>query len=196
MQHPKDIGDRRPSRSCRAPDARLRRSTCRSARTLATTWSSTTAVDSRESSARPGRLRNGVVFFDDVQHLRASPESEDRQPRLRRARSTSSPSSARNIGAVYLHPDRRHARNADRASLRVDAAKEQPGEGRTPSRGLRDRADRSLLKNLAALLVRQDLPLHPLQRVVDRLRVAAELFRHLLVRRAFEIQTQRVRLER
>jgi hypothetical protein len=46
-----------------------------------------------------------------------------------------------------------------------------------------------LLKNLARLLVRQDLPLHTLQGVVDRLRVAAEVVRHLLVGRALEVVT-------
>jgi hypothetical protein len=76
------------------------------------------------------------------------------------------------------------------------AGKEPSGQACPPSCRLRSSAHRSLLKNLAALLVRQDLPLHTLQRIVDRLRVAAELFRHLLVRRAFEIQPQRVRLER
>ena len=53
-----------------------------------------------------------------------------------------------------------------------------------------------LLQDLARLLVREDLPLHALQRVVDRLRVAAEALGHLLVRRAFEVEPQRVGLER
>src|ERR671925_1782825 len=52
-----------------------------------------------------------------------------------------------------------------------------------------------LLQHLSGALVRQHLPLHALQGVVDRLRVAAELGRHLLVRRALEVQLQRVRLE-
>src|SRR4051812_1347169 len=51
-------------------------------------------------------------------------------------------------------------------------------------------------EDLTPVLVRQDLPLHALQRIVDRLRVAAELGRHLLVGRAFEVEAQRVRLER
>ena len=54
--------------------------------------------------------------------------------------------------------------------------------------------DRALLQDLARALVRVDLPLDPLERVVDRLRVAAETLGHLLVGRAFEIQAQRVRL--
>src|SRR5207302_5415438 len=52
-----------------------------------------------------------------------------------------------------------------------------------------------LLQNLTRSLVRQHLPLDPLERVVDRLRVAAELLGHLLVGRALEVQTQRVGLE-
>ena len=42
----------------------------------------------------------------------------------------------------------------------------------------------------------QDLPLDPLERVVDRLRVAAELPGHRLVRAALEIESKRVGLER
>src|SRR5215470_6453225 len=42
----------------------------------------------------------------------------------------------------------------------------------------------------------EDLPLDALERVVDRLRVAAEPFGHVLVGRALEIEAQRVRLER
>ena len=38
-----------------------------------------------------------------------------------------------------------------------------------------------LEKNLACLLMREDLALDALKRVVDRLRVAAELLGHLLV---------------
>src|SRR5881394_4202527 len=44
--------------------------------------------------------------------------------------------------------------------------------------------------------MREDLALDALQRVVDRLRVAAELFGHVLVGRALEIEAQGVRLER
>src|SRR6201999_1169028 len=47
---------------------------------------------------------------------------------------------------------------------------------------------RHLLQHSAAALVGEDLPLHPPERVVDRLRVAAELFGHLLVGRAFEVE--------
>src|SRR6266536_1234650 len=53
----------------------------------------------------------------------------------------------------------------------------------------------SSLKDFAPLLVRDDLALHALQRVVDRLRVAAEPFGHLLVGRALEVETERVGLE-
>src|SRR4051812_45314085 len=50
-------------------------------------------------------------------------------------------------------------------------------------------------KNCARLLVLQDLPLDALERVVDRLRVAGELHRHLLVREPVEVEPQRVRFE-
>ena len=52
-----------------------------------------------------------------------------------------------------------------------------------------------LLQDLAFALVVQDLPLDPLQRVVDRLRVAGELFGHVLVGGALEVEAQRARLE-
>src|SRR5919197_4080448 len=65
---------------------------------------------------------------------------------------------------------------------------------RGSDRNLRER--RLLLQDFARLLVRDDLPLHALERVVDRLRVAAEPLGHLLVRRALEVEPQRVRLER
>src|SRR5581483_11464518 len=51
-------------------------------------------------------------------------------------------------------------------------------------------------EDLARALVRDDLPLHPLEGVVDRLGVAAELFGHLLVGRPLEVHAQGVRLER
>src|SRR3954468_15490717 len=44
--------------------------------------------------------------------------------------------------------------------------------------------------------MRDDLALDALQRVVDRLRVAAELVGHVLVRRALQIEAQGIRLER
>src|SRR4051794_41917908 len=44
--------------------------------------------------------------------------------------------------------------------------------------------------------MRKDLALDALQRVVDRLRVAAELVGHVLVGRALQIEAQGIRLER
>src|SRR3954462_11284764 len=52
------------------------------------------------------------------------------------------------------------------------------------------------LWDFARLLVGENLPLDALERVVDRLRVAAELLRHVLVRRALEVEAKRVGLER
>src|SRR5919106_4921926 len=49
---------------------------------------------------------------------------------------------------------------------------------------------------LARALVVDDLALHALERVVDRLRVAAELRGHLLVRAALEVEPERIGLER
>src|SRR5438045_3025606 len=54
---------------------------------------------------------------------------------------------------------------------------------------------RGLGQDLARLAVHDDLALHPLERVVDRLRVAAELVGHVLVGRALEVHAQRVGLE-
>src|SRR5262245_21601783 len=69
--------------------------------------------------------------------------------------------------------------------LRVRGAR---SEARTPFSG-------HSVQNLARALVGVNLPLDPLQSVVDRLRVAAELLGHLLVGRALEVQAQRVGLE-
>src|SRR5215217_5342420 len=55
---------------------------------------------------------------------------------------------------------------------------------------------RSLVENLAALLVNQDLALHALEGVVDRLRVASELLRHLFVGTPFQVEPKRFALER
>ena len=53
----------------------------------------------------------------------------------------------------------------------------------------------ALRGNGARRLVRDDLALHPLEGVVDRLRVAVELERHRVVRLAVEVEPERVRLE-
>src|SRR6266540_2160867 len=52
-----------------------------------------------------------------------------------------------------------------------------------------------LLQNLARPLVLDDLPLHPLQRIVDRLRIAAALLGHLLVGASLEVEAQCVGLQ-
>src|SRR4029079_3572375 len=57
-------------------------------------------------------------------------------------------------------------------------------------------SDQLLARDLARALVRIDLALDPLERVVDRLRVAAEVLGHVLVGRALEVEPERVRLER
>src|SRR5918992_3247845 len=56
-------------------------------------------------------------------------------------------------------------------------------------------SESQLLQDLTRSLVREDLALDALQRVVDRLRVAAELLGHLLVGGALEVEPQRVRLQ-
>jgi hypothetical protein len=52
-----------------------------------------------------------------------------------------------------------------------------------------------LLNDCAGGLVLQDLPLDPLEGVVDRFRVAAELRGHLFVGRALEVEAKRVGFE-
>src|SRR5687768_1364260 len=52
-----------------------------------------------------------------------------------------------------------------------------------------------LREDFARRLVRQDLALDALERVVDRLAVAAQLLRHLLVREALEVAAEGVGLE-
>src|SRR4051812_10443900 len=54
---------------------------------------------------------------------------------------------------------------------------------------------RTLVQDLAQLLVLEHLALDPLERVVDRLRVACEELGHLLVGRALEVELQRVGLQ-
>lgn len=84
------------------------------------------------------------------------------------------------------------ATSARSTNSRSDSLLSTRSRGSTSSDGSKQR----LLEDLAGLLMGQDLPLHPLERVVDRLRVAPEVLGHLLVRRAFEVMAQRVRLER
>src|SRR5918996_3650154 len=67
--------------------------------------------------------------------------------------------------------------------------------GASASRSTTRSAGCASVQHLARFLVRLDLALDALQRVVDRLRVAAELLGHLLVRRALEVEPQRVGLE-
>src|SRR3954449_9493164 len=67
---------------------------------------------------------------------------------------------------------------------------------RRAAHGMRRLGRAGLEQDLARALVSEDLPLHPLQRVVDRLRVAAQELGHRFVRFAFEVQTECVRLER
>ena|SRR5438067_9338928 len=95
--------------------------------------------------------------------------------------------------------------SAPQTSSCLEAGAAYPNLIRTPSKILRIRLGLALpfllfqvrlRENLATLLMREDLALHPLQRVVDRLRVAPELVGHLLVRRSLEVQAQRVGLER
>src|SRR3954470_17613407 len=54
---------------------------------------------------------------------------------------------------------------------------------------------RTLVQNLAQLLVLEHLALDSLERVVDRLRVAAEVLGHLLIGRALEVELERVGLQ-
>ena len=149
----------------------------------------------RRVQCKTGRLRDGAVLFRDVQPLRATTRIPKALDATTRARSTTSPSSVPSSARSTSIPIEDVAATSHRRAPRRPAAERSTQEGPPRSR-VRGRADRRLLKDLARLLVRQDLPLHALQRVVDRLRVAAEVFRHLLVRRALEVQPQRVRLER
>src|SRR5438874_11600769 len=88
-------------------------------------------------------------------------------------------------------------------SSTVSATSDKRTAASPPSaRGAQPRSARSaqhfarLKQNFAALLVLGDLALHALERVVDRLRVAAEPLGHVLVGRALQVQAKRVGLER
>src|SRR5919199_1416496 len=77
------------------------------------------------------------------------------------------------------------------AAPRYDRSGEEVGLPGGTSKG-----DVSRLEDdLARALVCQHLALDALERVVDRLRVAAELGGHLFVGRPLEVQAERVRLE-
>src|SRR4051794_3335928 len=106
-------------------------------------------------------------------------------------RSTISRSIApRRRASISSPPRRRHERRVRSASRRR-ATTSGEESGLLPI----TKSAVSSLKDFARLLVREDLALHALERVVDRLRVAAEPFGHVLVGRAFEIEPERVRLE-
>src|SRR5262249_9087031 len=97
---------------------------------------------------------------------------------------------------VVVHPPPeidRTARAAPRPlPIRGESGTLFPQASRSGERAGRGQA---LLEYLALLAVRDDLSLHALQRVVDGLRVAAQVRGHLLVGRALEVQAKRVRLE-
>src|ERR671935_336869 len=80
--------------------------------------------------------------------------------------------------------------------LSYSGARQMVGQIRRdcPRRGLSPNR-LALVENLAQLLVLENLPLDALKRIVDRLRVAAERGGHLLVRRALEVELERVGLE-
>ena len=118
---------------------------------------------------KTGRLRNGAVVFRTCSSYAHHPNPKGRAATMR-GRSTSSQSSAPKHKRLR-HPDRGRLDESKKPAS-VSRPLQQPAN-RGPARsGLRSREDRRLLKDLTRLLVRQDLPLHALQRVVDRLRVA------------------------
>jgi hypothetical protein len=61
--------------------------------------------------------------------------------------------------------------------------------GATPTRTLSGRPVFLLQQDLPGFLVGQDLSLDPLERIVNRLRVAAQLLSHIFVRRPLQVET-------
>jgi PD-(D/E)XK endonuclease len=140
---------------------------------------------------KTGRLRNGAVLFalcSCYGHHR-HPETARRDYR---GQVDYFAVYCPETGGVYLVPI------ADLTARVLGTLRVEPSRN-NQAKGVRYAADyevaASLLKDFARLLVREDLALHALQRVVDRLRVAAEPLGHFLVGRAFEVEAQRVRLE-
>src|SRR6266545_2475327 len=84
---------------------------------------------------------------------------------------------------------------SNQASLRVEPSRNRHGLefGMLPTTRSAS-SPRPLKQNLARLLVREDLALHPLEGIVDRLRVAAKVFSNLLVGGTLEIEPKGVRL--
>ena len=84
-------------------------------------------------------------------------------------------------------PDERLPETGDQYKVRVLA-----DAGQAPSPQGRHAVS---VQDLPPLLVRQHLSFHALERVVDRLRVAADLLGHLLVRKALHVEAERFALE-
>src|SRR4029450_1102073 len=96
----------------------------------------------------------------------------------------------RRPGAASRPPPSGSARTA-RCSRTRDVV--SPSQISRYQKDIRER--KSLLEHLPSLLVREHLALHALERVVDRLRVAAEFVGHRLVRLALAVELERVGLE-
>src|SRR5262245_20124409 len=133
------------------------------------------ASTSRRRARRPGGHRRSRRFRSRPRRRRAVPPT----PR------GSAPPDRRRSGARLRGRSIRSGR---------DVAPPHAKNSEWPQKG-HSLSPRALTQYLAGALVRVDLALDPLEGVVDRLRVAAELLGHLLVGRALEIQAERIRLE-
>ena len=129
------------------------------------------ASTSRRRARRPGGRRRSRRLRSRSRRRRAPPPT----PR------ESSPPDRRRSGALLRERSTRSVRG-------VAPPRAKNSEWPQKRAALASLVPLPLTQYLARALVRVDLPLDPLQRVVDRLRVAAELLGHLFVGRALEVQ--------
>src|SRR5438132_9222509 len=155
----------------------------RLARTPAAIWSSTTTGTSFAFSAR--RVASGRAQLGSPSAVATAITANPRQPdEPMKDKSITSLSTARRPEAyTWFRSTTSRSRRPHICESRRRAITSANGSDSRPT--TRSRA--SLLKDFARLLVRDDLALHALERVVDRLRVATQPLRHVFIGRAFEV---------
>ena len=149
-----------------------------------------TAADARSTHPRRARssLRGAAASAPPSS---PPPCRTDRGVRARRRARRAPPHRRRRSDGQRGRTRSDPAPRPDTARWRSGRAARSSADATTPSTETAP-ARSGLRRNGARRLMRHDLPLHPLQRVVDRLAVALELLGHPLVRAAVEVQPERL----